>query len=157
MGETCSYIEIVQLMLPTAPDAVVKIIALPNEPQAFVSVVPEHLYIAIVVFEESKAPILDVDVLMPRMLCLLELWLGQWDRRSVQIMWEGCACQREEGWCQICMGSHNFADLPLRNSRATYNQWDVDVFLESALFSWLQSMLTYVITIVTGIEDVGFI
>ena len=61
-----TYVEVVKLMLTTAPDGVIQVVIFSNQPQRFVGVVPEKSRI-VFTLGKSEAPIFNIHMLSPRM------------------------------------------------------------------------------------------
>ena len=140
-------------MFVVAPDGVVEVISLSNDAEGFVGVVPVDL-LAIFAFRKSEAPVLDVDMLMSCLLRNFKFSLGYGYCHAVEIIAWSLSDQFKNGGSQVGMRGDNISDYACRYVGSPNNERDVNVFFKSTLFSWIESMLRNVVSIICCVEDV---
>lgn len=105
-----------------------------------------------------SAPKLYIDVVMLRVtLGFLDSILGEGDGRSIKVLTQGDVSQREDRGSNVGVGCDEVHILSLWHAGAANQEGHVDVFLNGASLSWLQTMLSNVETIVRREDDVGVV
>lgn len=91
---------------------------------------------------------------MSRFRIDLDRLFRQWYRCAIEFRLQVQTSNGEDSWCKIDMCGHRINSAILGYTRAADKQWHTDIFFEAALLSRLQSVLTDVVAVIRGIDDV---
>ena len=135
-------------MLSTAPNTVVQVIILTDEPQPFIGVVPEET-LSILSLTENKTPVLNSHMLGPCAAGGEEVIGSDRNCSAIKVGPDLAASKTEECRGQIRVRGDYVADVVFGNPGASYDKRHVYIFFETTFFARLQPVLSNVVAIVT--------